>query len=85
MARAHTANDSRAESKTDRLPHVQNPLTGDILMDSPQATSWRELCTYACDRDHWRERIRAFKQPQATEIKMGPHREPGTTISFTVS
>ena len=32
----------------------KNPQPGDILMDIPHTTSWRELCTYACDRDYWR-------------------------------
>ena len=25
---------------------------GDLLMDAPETDSWRELCTYACDRDY---------------------------------
>ena len=35
----------------------KTPQPGDILMDAPQTRSWRELCTYACDRDYWRARV----------------------------
>ena len=36
---------------------------GDLLMDAPRTTSWRELKTYALDRDYWRARVRVMKQP----------------------
>ena len=57
---------------------------GDMLMDAPKTDSWRELCTFACDRDYWSTRVRAMKQPRVA-ITMGPHIEPGKTISFTVN
>ena len=28
------------------------PQPGDMLLDTPTTNSWRELCTYACDRDY---------------------------------
>ena len=33
----------------------ENPKAGDLLMDAPSHKSWRELCTYAMDRDNWLE------------------------------
>ena len=36
--------------------------TGDMMMDAPETNSWRELCTYSCDSDYWRTRVRALRQ-----------------------
>ena len=45
--------DSRLISKT--LRHIyDNPQHGDILMDIPQATGWKQLQKIAEDRDAWR-------------------------------
>ena len=63
----------------------KNPQPGDILMDIPRTTSWRELCKYACDRDYWRTRVRALRQPRVPTVKLGPHLEPSATFPFTVS
>ena len=30
----------------------KNKKTGDLLMDAPAHETWRELCTYAADRDY---------------------------------
>ena len=60
------------------------PQPGDILMDAPQTDSWRELCTYAWDRDYWKERVRTLRQPRVT-VTLGPHREPSQEFSFTIS
>ena len=57
---------------------------GDLLMDAPSTTSWRELTTHAMDKDYWRARVRAMKQPRVT-VDMGTHIEEGETLSFTVS
>ena len=57
---------------------------GDILMDAPQTRSWRELCTYACDRDYWRARVRTLRQPRVA-VQLGSHHEPSMEFSFTVS
>ena len=57
---------------------------GDMLMDAPQNTTWRELCAYACDRDYWRARVRGLKQPRVT-VETGPHTEEATTVPFTIS
>ena len=58
---------------------------GDMLMDAPATDSWRELCTYACDREYWRTRVRALRQPRVTTISLGPHHEAAATMPFTVS
>ena len=56
----------------------------DMLMDSPQHTTWRELCTYTCDRDHWIARVRGLRQIRVT-VEMGTHIEEATTGPFTIS
>ena len=53
-------------------------------MDAPSTTSWRELTTYAMNRDYWRARVRAMKQPRVS-VDMGTHIEEGETLSFTAS
>ena len=58
---------------------------GDMLMDAPETSSWRELCTYACDRDYWRTRVRDLRQPRVTTVNIGSHHEAELTIPFTVS
>lgn len=62
----------------------KTPQPGDMLMDAPKTDSWRELCTYALDRDYWRARVRSLRQPRVTVI-MGSHHEPGAEFAFTVS
>ena len=32
------------------------------MMDTPKTKSWRELCTYACDREYWRARARVLHE-----------------------
>ena len=62
------------------------PKEGDLLMDVPERNSWRCLCTYACDRDYWRARVRAMKQPQVSRaVSLGSHRVAGATVPFTIS
>ena len=61
------------------------PQSGDMLMDAPATSSWRELCTYACDREYWRARVRAFRQPRVTTVSLGSHHEAEMTLPFTVS
>ena len=59
---------------------------GDMLMDAPTTTSWRELCTYACDRDYWRARVRGLRQSRVrVAMEAGPHIEEATTVPFTIS
>ena len=58
---------------------------GDMLMDAPETSSWRELCTYACDRDYWRMRVRALRQPRVMTVNLGSHYEAEATLPFTVS
>ena len=58
---------------------------GDLLMDAPVTDSWRELCTYAWDRDYWRARVRAMRQPRVTSVSFGPHHEMAQTVPFTIS
>jgi hypothetical protein len=57
---------------------------GDMLMDAPQNTTWRELCTYACDRDYWRARVRGLRQSRVT-VEERSHIEEATTVPFTIS
>ena len=33
------------------------PSQGDLLMDAPTVSSWRELKQYAADRDYWKARV----------------------------
>ena len=57
---------------------------GDMLMDAPKHNSWRELCTYACDKDYCRARVRGLKQPRVS-VETGSHIEEATTAPFTIS
>ena len=60
------------------------PREGDLLMGAPPTQSWRQLCTWACDRDSWKTRVRALKQdkiakkdnPKPTPV---PKSNPATT------
>ena len=65
-----TNKDSESEAMIKQAVYVmfKNPQPGDILMDAPRSNSWRELCTYACDRDYWRARVRALRQPRVTTV-----------------
>ena len=60
------------------------PKEGDLLMDAPERDSWRCLCTYACDRDYWRARVRAMRQPQVERTVTGPQREEEQVFPFTI-
>ena len=57
---------------------------GDLLMDAPTASSWRELCTYTMDREYWRARVRKMKQPRV-RVQLGPHVVEGAWAPFTIS
>ena len=62
------------------------PQQGDMLMDAPRTDSWRELCTYGCDREYWKTRVRALRQSRVTTASLlGPHHEEAKTAPFTVS
>ena len=66
----------------------KSPEDGDLLMDAPPHSSWRELCAYACtdDREYWRARVRAMKQPRVSvSVSLGAHVEPEQTVAFTIS
>ena len=58
---------------------------GDLLMDVPKTESWRELTTYAWDKDYWRARVRAMRQPRVAVEVSGAQTVEGATLSFTVS
>ena len=58
---------------------------GDLLMDAPKTESWRELTTYAWDKDYWRSRVRAMRQPRVAVEVSGVQTVEGATLSFTVS
>ena len=40
----------------------RDPTSGDLLMDAPKTTSWRELCTRGCDREGWSKLVRELRQ-----------------------
>ena len=64
----------------------QNPKKGDILMDAPTVASWRELCTWADDKDKWRTRVRKLRAPAiGVTTSIGHHIVPSSEFSFTVS
>ena len=50
---------------------------GDMLMDAPETDSWHCLLKYAADRDYWRVRVRAMRQPRIVNVKLGPTMEEG--------
>ena len=61
----------------------KNRKAGDLLMDAPTHQTWKELCTYAVDRDYWRARVRSMKQPR---IRVeGPEIMPSACNPFTIS
>ena len=62
----------------------KKPTEGDLLMDSPKTSSWKELCTYTMDREYWRTRVGKMKQPRV-HIQMGPHVAEGSWAPFTIS
>ena len=35
---------------------------GDLMMDEPDTSSWRELTAYACNKDYCRTRVRGMTQ-----------------------
>ena len=57
----------------------------DMLMDAPEVDSWRELTSRAMQRDYWKARVRAMKQPRVAVEVSGSHFEEGETISFTIN
>ena len=85
MAWAYNEDGHREENKTDHFEMYKSPQQGDMLMDTPATDSWRELWTYACDREYWKARVRALRQPRITTVTFGPHHEAGMTVPFTVS
>ena len=62
----------------------KDPQEGDLLMDAPKSSSWKELCTYAVNREYWRERVRKMRQPRIS-VQIGPHVVEGSWAPFTVS
>ena len=61
-----------------------SPQPGDLLMDAPRCESWRELQTYAEDREYWRARVRAMRQQPRLMILESEVEEGGWT-PFTIS
>ena len=62
----------------------KNPTQGDLLMDAPTTSSWKELCTFAVNREYWRARVRKMKQPRV-HIQLGSHVVEGAWAPFTIS
>ena len=63
----------------------KDPQPGDLLMDAPKTSSWRELQAFAYDKEYWRERVRGLKQPRIAYVEMDPEIEPGGWAPFTIS
>ena len=61
------------------------PTPGDLLMDAPKTRSWRELLSYAEDREYWKARVRSMRQQPVVHVDMGQHVEVGSWAPFTVS
>ena len=57
---------------------------GDMLMDAPEAESWRQLLKYVSDRNYCHTRVRSMMQPRVW-VEMGPHLEEGGWAPFTIS
>ena len=61
------------------------PSQGDLLMDAPSASSWRELTQFAADRDFWRARVRRLRQQPVVKVTLGKHVEEEKWAPFTIS
>ena len=65
---------------------LKHPREGDLMMDAPEKESWRSLVAWPMDREKWRERVRAMKQPRvAVTVKLGSHIVEGGWAPFTIS
>ena len=63
----------------------KSPREGDLLMDAPRRDSWRKLSECTMDRERWRARVRALKQPRV-RVQIGSHVvEESGWLPFTVS
>ena len=60
-----------------------HPTQGDLLMDAPSTSSWRELLMWAADRDKWRARAKSLGLNTVT-IRYNI-REPASEFAFTTS
>ena len=58
---------------------------GDLLMDAPKVRSWRELTSYAADKEYWKARVRCMRQQPVMKVHAGKHVEAGSWAPFTVS
>ena len=63
----------------------RNPKPGDLLMDAPKVKSWRELASFACDKEYWKARVRSMRQQPVVNVDMGRHVEAESWAPFTVS
>ena len=52
---------------------------GDLLMDAPEYTSWRELQQHAADVENWNARVRSLRQPRITLINFTRARHTRTS------
>ena len=62
----------------------RSPKPGDMLMDSPQTSSWSELYSYGWDKEYWKERVRTLHQPRITTVTLDPYREAVTSPIHSV-
>ena len=54
---------------------------GDLMIDSPETRSRCELTTYVWDKDYWRSRVRAMRQPRVDVEVSGAQTVEGVTLS----
>ena len=71
----------------------KSPQDGDMLMDAPKTSSWKDMCEFAINRDCCMtvtvtageiERGRALRQPRVVEVSLDRRVEAGTTIAVNV-
>ena len=48
----------------------RNPKPGDLLMDTPKVKPWRELVSFACDKEYWKARVRSMRQQPVVSVDM---------------
>ena len=61
------------------------PSQGDLLMDAPSTSSWKELKQFAADRDFWKARVRRLRQQPVVKVTLGKHIEEEKWAPFTIS
>ena len=55
-----------------------------MLMDAPEASTWRELTKYVWDKKYWQARVRALKQPRLVQVQIGGHEVEGEEFKVSM-